>query len=166
MEEQNDIVVPETTDTPVEQPEVVVPETTAELDKAKKEVAYWRRQAEKAKKTKETLPEDDDIILDVKALKLAEKKRQYQYENSLTPEQTDMIFRTNPNPTKKDLDNPFIQGGLSALKAKNRVEDNTPSSSGKSFSISGKSWSEMTADERKVNNDAYNRHLIEKNRQR
>jgi hypothetical protein len=134
-------------------------EPNEELAKAQKEAAYWRRQAEKAKKV---LPADDDVKADVKFLKLAEKKRQFQFEHGLTPDQTDMIFKINPNPSKKDLENPFIQGGLTALKAKARVEDNTPSSSGRSFSIAGKSWAEMSSDERKANNEAYNKYLLEK----
>ena len=47
----------------------------------------------------------------------------------ISPEETDAIFKLSPNPTKEVLDDPFVKGGLSSLRAKRKVAENTPSSS-------------------------------------
>jgi hypothetical protein len=76
-----------------------------------------------------TEKKDDDIRLTVKELQMAEKKRQFGYEHSLSPEETDAVFKMTPNPTKEVLEDPFVKGGLASLRAKKRVAENTPSSS-------------------------------------
>lgn len=75
---------------------------------------------------------DDDIKQTVQSLQLAETKRQFGYQNGLSPEETDHIFKINSNPTKEILEDPFVKGGLQAIRAKKRLEDNTPSSSSRS----------------------------------
>jgi len=85
----------------------------------------------------------------VDSLALAEKKRQFGYENSLSPEETDAVFRINPSPTKETLKDPFVEGGLAKLKSMKRVENNTPGSSsrtGKPLKIK----SEGTAEEKQA----------------
>ena len=71
----------------------------------------------------------DDIRKAVEKLSLAESKRQFGYENGLSPEETDAVFGFNPNPTKETLKNPFVEGGLAKLRSQKRVSENTPSSS-------------------------------------
>lgn len=75
---------------------------------------------------------DDDIKQTVQSLQLAETKRQFGYQHGLSPEETDHIFKINSNPTKEILEDPFVKGGLQAIRAKKRVEDNTPSSTSRS----------------------------------
>ena len=75
---------------------------------------------------------NDDIRQTVQSLQLAETKRQFGYQNGLSPEETDHIFKINSNPTKEILDDPFVKGGLQAIRAKRRVEDNTPQTSSRS----------------------------------
>jgi hypothetical protein len=80
----------------------------------------------------------DDIRKTVEKLSVAEAKRQFGYENGLSPEETDAVFGFNPNPTKETLKNPFVEGGLAKLRSQKRVNENTPSSSsrsGRPFSI-------------------------------
>ena len=75
---------------------------------------------------------DEDTKKTVASLALAEAKRQFGYANGLSPEETDAVFRINPNPTKETLEDPFVKGGLEAIRAKKRVENNTPGSSSRS----------------------------------
>lgn len=78
--------------------------------------------------TKKNEP-DDELKNTVAGLALAERKRQFGYENGLSPEETDAVFRINPNPTKDTLKDPFVEGGLNHLRAKKRVDSNTPGNS-------------------------------------
>lgn len=135
-------------------PEDVVPEPEPKPE-AKPEAKgeeYWKAQAIKnnaiasrlAKKLnlngsspKPELPtkENEEVGKRIGTLELAEKKRQFGYEHGLSPEETDSVFRLNPNPTKAVLEDPFVKGGLAALRAKKRISDNTPSSSSRSATI-------------------------------
>lgn len=112
------------------------------------------KKAEEALKKREsaTLPEkDDDIHKTVAELKFAETKRQFGYEHGLSPDETDVVFRFSPKPTKEDLEHPFVKGGLEALRAKRRVESNTPSPSSKIFKVGGKQWHELSSQEKEAN---------------
>jgi len=125
-------------------------------DQFKQVIARAKKAEEELKKLKQpqqltAKKEPDDIHLTVQELKLAEKKRQFGYEHSLSPDEVDAVFKINQNPTKEDLDNPFVKGGIDALRAKKRVESNTPSPSSKIFKVGGKAWGEMTSEERDAN---------------
>jgi len=99
----------------------------------------------------ETTDDFSDIRSTVQKLSLSEQKRQFGYENNLSPEETDAVFRLNPKPDKKTLEDPFVKGGLEAIRPKRRVEGATPSSTGKASTVNGKTFAEMNADERKAN---------------
>lgn len=97
-------------------------------------------QPETKQETLETPKKDvpDDIRKTVEQLALAEKKRQFGYENGLSPEETDAVFAFTPTPSKETLKNPFVEGGLAKLRSQKRVSENTPSSSsrsGKPFTV-------------------------------
>ena len=95
---------------------------------------------------------DDEIVSDVKSLKLAEKKRQFGYKHSLSPEETDRLFRyaadADPEEALKD---PFFQAGLKEFRREKRVKEAIPSSSNRSAKVDGKTFSEMTSEERAKN---------------
>jgi hypothetical protein len=95
----------------------------ADLAKAKSDL-----ESEKVKHNQE--PEKLKGIEDkVSQLELAERKRQFGYDNGLSPVETDRVFQINPNPTKETLEDPFVKGGLSAIKAKERLSQNMPGAS-------------------------------------
>lgn len=75
---------------------------------------------------------DEEVVSRLSNLELAEKKRQFGYENSLSPSQTDKVFALNQNPTKETLKDPFVKAGLDAIRRQERLENNTPSTSAKS----------------------------------
>lgn len=110
-----------------------------------------------AKKKSSPLTEKKDVQPDLTQrlnnLELLEKKRQFGYENGLSPEETDAIFKINPNPSKEDLENPFVKGGIEALRAKKRVAENTPSSSQRSVTFKGKDVKEIFTDDKISKND-------------
>lgn len=114
----------------------------------------WKEKAQTPKTEQITqAPQEvpEDITVTVKGLAIAEKKRQFGYQNGLSPEETDAVFKIDPNPTKETLKDPFILGGLEHIRKQKRVEDATPSSSKRSQSINGKSWAEMSKEERAKN---------------
>ena len=90
----------------------------------------------------------DDIRQTVKQLELAEQKRQFGYTNKLSPEETDYMFKINPNPTSELLSDPFIKGGLEAIRKSKRVEENTPAFGSRSqrFEITKKA--DMTSEDK------------------
>lgn len=144
--EETQVALPETQEQELEltleeeTPTEVATEAPAEVDwkaEALKYKAIAQRYAKKKEggtpAPKQALTEkNDDIRLTVKELQLAETKRQFGYANDLSPEETDAVFKLSPNPTKEVLNDPFVKGGLAALRAKKRVEENTPRSSSRS----------------------------------
>lgn len=95
---------------------------------------------------------EDETVKDVQELKQIEKKRQFGYKNSLSPEETDLLFRfagsNDPSETLKDED---FKDLLEAKRRRARVLDAIPSGSNRAVSIDGKSFKDMTSDERKKN---------------
>lgn len=91
---------------------------------------------------------NDDIRQTVQSLQLAETKRQFGYQNGLSPEETDHIFKINSNPTKEILEDPFVKGGLQAIRAKRRVEDNTPQTSSRSPKFELPKKEDLTPDDK------------------
>lgn len=94
---------------------------------------------------------DDEIIRTVKNLDLMEKKRQFGYENELSPEETDFVFKiTGGKPTKEILKDPFVKNGIDGFRQSKRIADNTPGSTSRSPVFGTKNFAEMTDDERKA----------------
>lgn len=62
---------------------------------------------------------------------LAETKRQYGYENELSPEEVDLVFRFSKKPTAKTLRDPAIRGALEGFRSHKRAKNNIPGSSGR-----------------------------------
>lgn len=92
-----------------------------------------------------------EVTKTVRELKLLETKRQFGYEHNLSPQEVDAIYKINPNPSKETLEDPFVKGGLAAIRAKKSVENAIPGSSKRSPSVNGKSFAEMTKEERAKN---------------
>lgn len=106
---------------------------------------------------------DEDLVRDVNELKVEKAKRQFAYQHGLSPEETDMIFQLNPNPSKDDLENPFIKGGIDALRSKKRLEDATPTpSSSATVLIEGKEFKDLPEEDRAKNWEDYVKKSINK----
>ena len=123
----------------------------AELEAKNKQLyARLKKQvpAEKPKLKSEELGETGTRL---SKLELLETKRQFAWENNLSPEETDKVFSLTRNPTKETLKDPFIQAGLEGLRALKRVAEATPSTSGRAKKYEGKSFDELSIDEQKQN---------------
>lgn len=62
---------------------------------------------------------------------LLERKRQFGHENNLSPKEVDVVFRLSKRPTAKFLKEPEVAGAIGAIRAAQKVRDNTPGGSGK-----------------------------------
>lgn len=159
MSEELESVVPATSETENEtlenEPESPKGESVEELKakleaeaKAKAQILARAKKAEEAlKKNKPTQP-DEDIRETVSKLELAETKRQYGYENNLSPAEVDAIFKINSNPTKETLNDPFVKGGLEAIRASKRLEENTPRTRSSAGRITPKSDKPLTPEQK------------------
>jgi len=133
-EQETELVLEE--ETPTEQPAQEIDWRAEALKQKAINQRLSKKVAQPVEKKQDLQTEDNDIRLTVKELQLAEKKRQFGYEHGLSPEEADAVFKLSPNPSKEVLEDPFVKGGLAALRAKKRVAENTPSSSTRSASFS------------------------------
>lgn len=116
----------------------------------RKAIAFESNKQPKPLSTQQKESVDDDFRKTVSELKLIEEKRQFGYENQLSPEETDFVFTfSKGKPTKEIMDNPFVKAGIDGFRSQKRIESNTPSSSSHSPIFGTKPFEEMTDDERR-----------------
>lgn len=135
--------------------EIFTRATTAEQkEKAASDLAEQRqRDLEELKKSSSNQADDTkvtELASQVEVLSLAERKRQFGHEHGLSPAETDAVFKVNPKPTAEDLKDPFIAGGVKAIRDKERQAKNTPGASNTSPLYGGKKWEELTPAEKKA----------------
>lgn len=111
-----------------------------------------RTKAEQPTSKSSSKPEvDDDIKATVNQLALKDKMLDFGLEHGLSREEVTAIFKINPNPSKETLNDPFVKGGLQAIRAKKAIENATPGSSKRSATVDGKTWTEMSKEEKAKN---------------
>lgn len=94
-------------------------------------------------------PPDTEITKRVETLEVMEQKREFGFKHSLSPAEVDAIWRhTGGKEPEKALDDDFIKGGLEAIRAKRRVEDNTPGASKRGFNVEGKGFNDLPREEK------------------
>lgn len=166
VESTNDTVETVTSDEATNEVDVVkLQETNKRLfERAKKAEAELKALRPKAtssnasnasdsdSKTLTTPKVDENLVKDIQELKVAEQKRQFGYKHSLSPEETDRLFKFagNGDPAEA-LNDPFFQAGLKEFRRSQRIAEATPSSSNRSSKIDGKTFAEMTEEERQKN---------------
>lgn len=101
-------------------------------------------------------PEAPDVDLrnKVNDLVLEKEKRQFGHANSLTPEETDNLFAYAIGMGLKPaeaMQHPFFKNGLEALRQQNKTDGATPGPSRRAPVVEGKTFQEMTIDERRKN---------------
>ena len=112
-----------------------------------KAIAY---DASKNKPNLSTRDSEDPIVKKVEKLETIEMKRQFGYENGLSPQETDFVFRiSGGKPDKKILEDPFVKSGLEGYRASKRIENNTPGANSKSPIFQGKKYDDMSEEERR-----------------
>ncbi|MBK9272787.1 MAG: hypothetical protein IPM48_14475 [Saprospiraceae bacterium] len=58
-------------------------------------------------------------------------------------------------PISEIIEDPFIKAGIEAERQKAKVEQTTPNPSNGTMTVKGKTWAQMTPEERKMNYDAF-----------
>lgn len=149
-EEESD-EMPESVKEMLAKKDAMIRQLHARAKKAESEKKNFNNQPKRESKKVET----DDIRDTVISLKIAEQKRQFGYENGLSPEETDYLFKINPEPTKELLQDPFIKGGLEAVRAKKRAESNTPSLNSRSPRFELPKKKDLTPDDKQKNFESY-----------
>lgn len=119
----------------------------AEADKWKAQAQRYKKQASKAKEDPSRF---DEISKDINELKMEKNKRTFGYEHGLSPDEVDAVFAFNPAPTKDILDNPFVKGGIDAIRAKKKVNEAIPAPTHAASKIMDKKFEELPADEKQA----------------
>jgi hypothetical protein len=135
LEGTNPELLEEELDIEVEEESTDTQEELAKKDEIIRQLTARAKKAETLIKSKATYKPNEDIDgikSVVSRLELAEKKRQFGYENNLSPEEADYIFKINNKPSKELLEDPFIKGGLEAIRSAKRTAENMPSTSSRS----------------------------------
>lgn len=90
----------------------------------------------------------------IKRLESVEEKRQFQHLHNLSPEETDHVFAYSQGvgikPTEA-LEKPFMKTALQAFRSAQQNDGATPGPSHRSPRVEGKTFSEMTTDEKRKN---------------
>jgi hypothetical protein len=95
---------------------------------------------------------DDSIVQRVDRIELSEKKRQFGYKHQLSPDETDKLFKFAGNDKPEEaIKDPFFQSALTAFRKEQSVKSAIPSSSNSTTFFEGKSFKEMTHEERAKN---------------
>lgn len=145
-------------------PETATPEQIEQLKNAGQtllgQLNHWKTVAQKARQNpvtptpqihKEVEPELDSRL---KKLEVSEQKRMFQHAHNLTPEEADHLFNyaqgANVTPDQA-LESPFIKTALDAFRNARKNDDATPRPSGRSPVVEGKTFAQMTNDERRAN---------------
>ena len=96
---------------------------------------------------------DDPLNNRLQAIEISNAKRDFGYQNNLSPVETDLVFKfANGKPTAKTLDNPFVKGGLEHLRTSNNLKNNLSQGSGAStFEVEGKKWDDLDPKDKQSN---------------
>ena len=92
----------------------------------------------------------EDTIKDIQEIKFLRKRDTFAEENNLTKAQAEKVLTLYPNATAETLKDPFIAEGIKAIARKERVDEATPGA-GKISTVNGKTFTQMTEEERSVN---------------
>lgn len=104
-----------------------------------------------------------DVRQSISELKMAEQKRQFGYENNLSPDETDIVYRFNPKPTSETLKLIPVVGALEAMRKQKKVSDNTPKSTSRSPRFELPKKDNLSSDEKQK---AFNEYLERKRQEK
>lgn len=110
-------------------------------------------------------PKVEDQVADLQKWRqdaeAAEAKRQFGYDNSLSPSEVDIVFRFAKKPTEKTLSDPIVQGALNGYRTSNRARNNIPSTKGPSFGANNKDYKDLKPEEKAAHFTARRTSLLE-----
>lgn len=146
-------VITEDSEEIIKKKDEAIRQLTARAKKAETLVKQFNSKSPEKEEKKE--PISDEVVKTVQELKLAEVKRQFGYQNGLSPEETDYLFKLNPTPNKELLEDPFVKGGLEAIRKAKRVESNTPSMNSRSPRFEVPKKKDLTPEDKQEAFDKY-----------
>ena len=91
-----------------------------------------------------------NISKDIQEIKLGRKIDNFAEDNGLTKAQARKLFEINPNATAETLKDPIYKSIVDTVARIDRVNNATPGA-GRASTVAGKSFKEMTRDERIAN---------------
>lgn len=98
-------------------------------------------------------------------IELSEQKRQFGYENQLSPKEVDLVFQFTKKPSAKTLQHPFVAGGLEKMRAKNDVRENTPEgASARALVVDGKKFDDLDSKDKQANFGTLQKSILSKKR--
>ena len=121
----------------------------AKAEAAEKRAAILQRLMNKKNKPTTNLT-NPDLSKDIAEIKLARKIDTFAEENGLSRVQAERVLKLEPNANAETLKDPFYAEGIKALARKERVDNATPGASSQ-VSVNGKTFKEMTPEERAAN---------------
>lgn len=163
--EGEDVVIPDIDPSNATPEDITKLQTIAKSALAQKR--HWREQAidpVTGKKFKELVPapvapnapssgnDVPEVAERVGRLEASEEKRSFGYSHGLSPEETDSVFayaKGNGLTPAKALESAFVKAGIDALRTEGRNANNTPGPTGRIPKVDGKTFNEMTPDERR-----------------
>lgn len=97
---------------------------------------------------------EPDVMERLGKIEGIEEKRQFGYQNNLSPEETDYIFSiakgNGKNPSDM-LSDPFVKGGLETIRKQKSVETATPRPSSRQPLVEGKTFNELKPEDKRKN---------------
>lgn len=124
----------------------------AKAEAAERRAATLQRLLNKKGKTinKTDNKSNDDLSKDILEVRQALKIDRFAEDNGLTKAQARKVLEINPNANAETLKDPFIAEGLKAIARKERIDEATPQG-GRTTTVNGKTWKDMSDDERRAN---------------
>lgn len=112
-----------------------------------KQNAIKRRLEKKAQTSSRPQSTNTDDLAEVKFF---HKVELFAEEHNLSRQQARKVLSMYPDATEETLKDPFVQAGLKAIEHKNRIAS-TPGVSNNTQKVNGKSFREMSPEERSAN---------------
>lgn len=98
-------------------------------------------------------------------IELSEQKRQFGYENNLSPKEVDLVFQFSKKPNAKTLQHPFVAGGLEKMRTKNDVRENTADgASARALVVDGKKFDDLDPKDKQANFGTLQKSILQKKR--
>lgn len=103
----------------------------------------------------------DAIEARQKSLDKIEQKRQFGYQNNLTPDEVDIVYRIVQRPKAATLKDPVIMGALQGYRDSKDAKENTPGGRGRTFQVGNKDFKDLKPEEKRDNFADRRRSILE-----
>lgn len=80
-----------------------------------------------------------------------ESKRQFGYENDLSPDEVDVVYRLSKKPSAKTLRDPIVKGALEGHRQAKALKKNTPRGSSRPIKVGQAASKDQSPSERRSN---------------